>query len=284
MISTLQSPNRRGGQRLLFVGAALAASLALTAPATAKPLEAGQFSGAFTAGVELPIDGDVHGGATAPVTSLAALNPNLPAVPAELRIQARSFDDIYGEAATFGIEGAYGLGGGLEIIGAVRSIQADEGTVQVGTAFVPALAASLPVQGRFGEFNAVSVEAGVRQHFDMGGGFMPFVGARAGVTQVDAIKASFSVAVPDTVGVLPNDINLDNVNFYDDSTAFTIGLDVGASIEVIEGFTLTAETGIRYQSELEDNDRDIGGLGLASINDAGDRLSIPLTIKGAFRF
>lgn len=262
----------------------IAVSAALTAPVLAKPLDAGQFSGAITAGVELPVDGDVHGGAVAPVASLAALNPNLPAVNAELRIQARSFDDIYGEAATFGVEGAYGLGGGLELIGALRSIQADEGQVQVGTAFVPALSASLPVIGRFGEFQALSIEGGVRQHFDLGGGFAPYVGGRIGVTQVDGIRASFSVAVPAGVGAEPNDIALNNVRFYDDSTAFTLGLDVGANFELAPGFNVGVETGLRYQSSLEDDDRDIGGLGLAAINDEGDRLSVPITVKAAFRF
>jgi opacity protein-like surface antigen len=271
----------------IIVTAALTVAIfspALIGPAMAKPLDAGQFAGSITGGLEVPVDGDVHGGATAPVASLAALNPNLPAVAAELRIQARSFDDIYGEAASFGVEGAYGLGGGLELIGALRSITADEGQVQVGTAFVPALSASLPVIGRFGEFQSLSIEGGVRQHFDRGGGFMPYIGGRVGVTQVDAIRASFTVPVPAGVGAEPNDIALNNVRFYDDSTAFTLGLDVGASVELTPGFEISIETGLRYQSSLEDDDRDIGGLGLAAINDEGDRLSVPLTVKGTFRF
>lgn len=267
------------------IALALAAlSAALITPAFARPLEAGQFSGAITAGAEFPVGGDVHGGAIAPVASLAALNPNLPAVAAELRIQARSFDDIYGEAATYGVEGAFGLGGNLEVIGALRAVQADEGAVQVGTAFVPALSASLPVQGRFGEFSALVLEGGVRQHFDMGGGLMPYIGGRIGVALVDEIRASFTVPVPAGVGTEPNDIVLNNVAFYDDSTTVTLGVDVGANFEVAPGFAIGVESGVRYQGQLEDNDSAIGGLGLARINDEGDRISIPLTVKGVFRF
>lgn len=268
--------------KIIYIAVTAAALMSSTA--LAKPLEAGQFSGSITAGVEFPVDGDVHGGAVAPVASLAALNPNLPAASAELRIRARSFDDIYGEAATYGVEGAYGLGGGLEVIGAVRAIQADEGRVQVGTAFVPALSAELPVFGRFGEFNAVSFEAGLRQHFDLGGGLEPFIGGRVGLTQVDAIRATFTVPVPNGVGTEPNDIALNNVAFYDDTTALTVGLDMGVSFEIVEGFTLTAETGVRYQGELDGDDSAIGGLGLGRINDAGDRVSVPVTLKGSFRF
>lgn len=278
------SPLAMKGNPLKTLFMVAAASALLISPAMAKPLEAGQLSGAVTAGAEFPVGGDVHGGATAPVASLAALNPNLPAAAAELRIQSRSFDDIYGEAATYGVEGAWGLGDGLELIGAVRAVQADEGAVQVGTAFVPALSATLPVQGRFGEFNALMIEGGVRQHFDMGGGFMPYVGGRIGVARVDEIRASFTVPVPAGVGTEPNDIVLNNVAFYDDSTTLTLGVDVGASFEMAPGFSIGVESGLRYQGQLEDNDSAIGGLGLARINDEGDRISIPLTVKGVFRF
>ncbi|MBU6406045.1 MAG: hypothetical protein KGS44_02745 [Alphaproteobacteria bacterium] len=268
--------------KMLF--ACLAATALLIAPALAKPLASGQFSGAITGGVENPIGGDVHGGTNAPLASLAALNPNLPAVNAELRIQARSFEDIYGEAASFGVEGAYGLGGGRELFGALRAIEAEEAQAQVGQAFVPALSASLPVFGRFGAFQALSLEGGVRQYFDLGGGFAPYIGGRVGLTQVDGIRATFTVPVPAGVGAEPNDIALNNVRFYDDSTAFTVGLDVGVSFELAPGFSVGLDTGLRYQSGLKDDDRDIGALGLASINNEGDRLSVPLTLRAAFRF
>jgi opacity protein-like surface antigen len=205
-------------------------------------------------------------------------------VNAELRIQARSFEDIYGEAASFGVEGAYGLGGGRELFGALRAIEAEEAQAQVGQAFVPALSASLPVFGRFGAFQALSLEGGVRQYFDLGGGFAPYIGGRVGLTQVDGIRATFTVPVPAGVGAEPNDIALNNVRFYDDSTAFTVGLDVGVSFELAPGFSVGLDTGLRYQSGLKDDDRDIGALGLASINNEGDRLSVPLTLRAAFRF
>jgi hypothetical protein len=86
------------------------------------------------------------------------------------------------------------------------------------------------------------------------------------------------------VGAEPNDIALNNVRFYDDSTAFTVGLDVGVSFELAPGFSVGLDTGLRYQSGLKDDDRDIGALGLASINNEGDRLSVPLTLRAAFRF
>ena len=261
------------------------AVLALTsAAATAGPLQPGQFAGAVKGGVDLSVSGDVHGGATAPVASLRALNPNLPAVPAELRIQARSFKDIYGEAATYGLEGAYGLSGNREVFGAINRVTADQGSTQVGTAFVPALSASLPVQGRFGDYKATTFEAGLRQFFYPEATIKPFIAGRIGVARVDEIRASFTVPVPTGVGAEPNDIVLSNVAFYDDSTSFTVGGDIGADYDVSDRFSIRAEIGLRYQGKLDGNDSAIGPLGLARINDDGARWSAPITISGRVAF
>ncbi len=262
---------------------AVIAAACLTTPAFAGPLAPGEFAGSITGGTEIPVDGDVHGGATAPVASLQALNPNLPAAPAELRIGSRSFDDIYGNATTYGVEGRYGLSGDREVFGEVRRVEAGGGTVQVGTAFVPALSASLPVNGTFEDYNSTNIEAGVRQYFGSGK-VKPYVAARAGVAVVDKIRASFSVPVPNGVGAEPNDININNVPFYDSSTTVTVGLDVGASWDVTDRLSVSAEAGIRYRGDLDGNDAAIGGLGLASINDDSAAISVPVTFKLSYRF
>ncbi|MDX2234353.1 MAG: hypothetical protein NW200_07630 [Hyphomonadaceae bacterium] len=267
-----------------FVMMAAAAVMGLTtAPAMAAPLEQGRFAGSVSVGAEFPVDGDVHGGAIAPVASLAALNPNLPAAAAELRIGSRSFDDIYGEAAVVELEGAYGVGGDREVFGALRYVKADEGTVQVGTAFVPALSAELPVFGTFGDFESTSLEAGVRQYFGAGA-LRPYVAGRAGVAFVEEIRASFRVPVPAGVGAEPNDIALTNVPFYGDTTTVTAGFDVGVSYDVSDRLSLIAETGLRYQGDLDGDDAAIGGLGLGSINEEGSRIAAPVTVKLRYAF
>jgi long-subunit fatty acid transport protein len=262
---------------------ALLAAACVTTPAFATPLKPGQFAGSVNVGAELPLDGDVHGGAAATVASLAALNPNLPATSAQLRIESRSYDDIYGNATTYGIEGRYGLAGDREVFGEVRRTEADGGQVQVGTAFVPALGATLPVNGTFDDFKSTTVEAGVRQYFGSGK-VRPYVAARAGVAFVDEIRASFQVPVPNGVGTEPNDINLNNVPFYDDSTTWSVGVDVGASWQVNERLSVSAETGIRYRGDLDGNDAAIGGLGLASINNDSAAISVPVTLKLSYAF
>ena len=265
-----------------YLPALVAATCAVT-PAFAAPLKPGQFAGSVNVGTEIPLDGDVHGGATAPVSSLAALNPNLPATSAQLRIESRSYEDIYGDATTYGIEGRYGLEGDREVFAEVRRTEADGGSIQVGTAFVPALSATLPVNGTFDDYKSTNIEAGVRQYFGSGK-VKPYVAARAGVAFVDEIRASFAVPVPTGVGTEPNDIRINNVAFYDDTTTYSLGVDVGASWEVSERLSISAEAGIRYRGDLDGNDAAIGGLGLASINDDSAAITVPVTVKLSYKF
>jgi hypothetical protein len=245
------------------------------AGATQAQTAPGRWTVSLEAGAEFPTGGDVHGGATAAVPDLGPLNPDLAGVNAELRIQARSFDDIYGEGMNLGAEFAYGMSNNAEVFGSVRYMQADEGRVQVGGAFVPALDTTLPVYGTFGEYKAYALEAGYRQYFGPGA-FKPYVAGRLGAVFTDKINATFEI--PDAA------ITIANAPFYDSSTSFTAGVDVGLSYAFNEQVSVQAETGIRYISSLSDDDSAIGGLGLASINGVGDRTYVPVTLRAKFAF
>lgn len=263
---------------LVAAGAALWAG-----GAQAAALDAGQFGLSGAVGAEFSLDGDVHGGATAPVASLSALNPNLPAAGAELRIESRSFNKIYGEAAYLELEGAYGLGGGREAFVALRHARAGDGEVQVGTAFVPALNATLPVRGAFSDYETTGVEVGLRQHFDAGA-LQPYVAVRAGMADPKAIRASFVVPVPSGVGSEPNDIVLSDVPFYKGDAVWTAGLDLGADYQVSENVLIGAQGSLRYQDDLKGDDAAIGGLGLGAINNDSSRWTGSLGLRATVRF
>jgi len=102
------------------------------------------------------------------------------------------------------------------------------------------------------------------------------VAGRLGAVFTDKISATFEI--PD------GGITIADAPFYDSSTSFTAGLDVGVSYAVSDMVTLQAETGIRHITKLEDDDSAIGGLGLASINNVGERTYMPLTVRARFAF
>lgn len=259
--------------KCLAAAAALAVvSLAGAAQAQSVP---GQWTFGFEAGAEFPTDGDVHTGAVSPIPDLGPLNPALSGVSAELRIEPRSYDDIYGEAFNLGVEATYGVSADAEAFGSVRYVKQDEGTVQVGGAFVPALTTTLPVFGTFGDVETWVVEAGYRQYFGSGN-VRPYVAGRLGAAFTDDVNATFEI--PDA------DILIADVPFYSGTTSLTAGVDLGVSWRVSDAVTLQAETGYRFVGELDGDDSAIGGLGLASINDVGDRTYVPLTVRAKFAF
>lgn len=251
------------------------ASLLATSAHAAGP-EAGRWSMSIIGGVDAPVSGDVHDGAVAAVPDLGPLNPALAGVDAELRIGARGHDRIYDLAGTVGLEFAYAPSDSTEFFGQVRRTEADDGRVQVGGAYVPALATELPVYGTFEDYSALSAEVGYRMYFGTAGTARPFVGARIGATRVDEIRATFEI--PDAA------ITIANAPFYDSGWVASGGLDVGVIFPIGETFSMTLASGVRYTADPKDDDSAIGGLGLATINDTGSRVSVPVTLSARWDF
>jgi hypothetical protein len=232
--------------------------------------EPGRISGSISVGADAFGAGDLHGGAAGRAPSLQALNPGLPAVPADLNIQSREYSDVYDAPLSFGAEVAYGFSENIEIFGAVTYSSADEGLVQVGSAFVPALNATLPVFGQFGENTALLLEGGARYYF-AGDMFRPFVGGRIGIARLDGLSATFTI--PDAPA---GGIRLANVPFFDDTDALTIGAEAGVAVGFGENIEGQFSVGVRQIGEYDGNDSVISTLGLASINNGSERTTIPV--------
>lgn len=250
--------------------------LVAAGPAYAAGPEQGKFSMSVFGGVDMSVSGDVHTGATAPVPDLGPLNPALTGVSAELRIRSRSHEQIYDLATSYGAEFSYGLSENAEAFGQLRYTEADEGTVQVGGAFVPALNTTLPVYGTFSKYKALAVEGGYRHYFMSPGATRPFIAGRLGATQTDDIRATFNI--PDAA------ISIEDAPFTEKKWAVSAGVDVGVLIPVNDSFSITAQAGVRYVDDLEGDDSAISGLGLGSINDTGKRVSVPISIAARFDF
>ena len=256
------------------VALVLAAGTAL-AQQTQTP-RAGHLSFGVKGGIDFVVDGDVHDGVDAPVADLGGLNPDLAGVAATLQIESRDYDDVYGELWSYAAEIGWGLDSQSEIFAIVSYTDASGDQLQVGTAAVPALNAELPVLGSFDDFTAWGIEAGYRQYYPGQGGIIPYAGIRGGIQFVDSIGASFSI--PDA-GIALND-----VAFYGSSEVITAGLEIGAVIPISAALAIGVETGVTWTDDLSDDDADIAGLGLGSINDEGGRISIPIraVLRGRF--
>ncbi|ATD67529.1 MULTISPECIES: hypothetical protein [Luteimonas] len=238
--------------------------------------EAGKWSVSLLGGIDVPVNGDVHGGATARVADLGALNPALAGLPAELRIRPRGHERIYDNALAYGLEVGYAFDDRREIYGQVRQTRADGGRALVGYAFVPALSAELPIYGSFSEYEALSAQVGYRYYFGTPDTARPFIDGYLGATRTHQISATFDIPA--------GGISIPNAPFYESGWAATGGANVGVIVPLGETFSMTLSGGVRYVSNLTDDDSALGGLELSSINDTGKRVSVPITLSGRWDF
>ena len=256
---------------ILAVSCGLAA--AALAP-TAAQAEAGALSISLSGGADFAVGGTMHDGANAPIADLGVLNPALAGIPATLQIEPRSQDDVYDRAWTIGGEIGYGLSDTGELLLSVRYTKAKGNLINVGGAAAGApVNATLPVFGDFGDYKALALELGYRQYLGTEG-IRPFIAARAGATRISAIAADFTV--PDA------DIALNGVPFSKGSWAFSGGADLGLSIPLAQGVHLEPEVGIQYTGGAGGDDSALGGLGLGTINDKGERWGVPVRVRLKF--
>jgi hypothetical protein len=261
----------------IFIAACFPA-FALPSLAAAKPPEAGQFSGRVSLGAPIFGSGNLHGAATTTVPSLTALNPALPAVPAVLNIQSRKFSKVYDAPAQFGIEMGYGLTDNVELFGGLNYAKSEGSRINVGSATVAALNATLPVFGEFGDLTNLEFEAGARYFFGSDG-ISPFVGGSLGAVQQDAVKANFTI--PDAPA---GGITLSNVPFFKKTTALSVGVEGGASIGLSDNIDGRLSVGAKYIGAGRGDDTGLSGLGLGTINNGSERWSYPIKATLAVRF
>jgi opacity protein-like surface antigen len=236
------------------------------------PLSAA-WSFAIKGGLVPVTNGDVHRGPAFDGSALLALSAG--SLPVD--VDAKGFDDVYGDFTEFGLEAAYAAGENLSYQLGASWLSADEGVLRVGT-----VAGALPLNGRFSDYQDFQVYGGVRYNFRVTERWNPYVALHLGYKRVDAIAASFSV--PNTPFVAPYQAALTNAPFYDASNVWTYGVLVGLEYKVGDRFAVALETGYLDQGALKDNDSIIGLLGLNALNDEGNLGYIPVRLSAIFRF
>lgn len=137
--------------------------------------------------------------------------------------------------------------------------------------------------GALTDYKSLGAEVGLRQYFAPRNGIVfnsvrPYVEARAGASRVSDIGvvntqlggATFSAA---------------EVPLYDDSWVGTAAGLIGVETPIARYTTIGLETGIRYQGGLKsDNSALAAGSDLAGLNNNNGRVSVPVTLRGRYRF
>lgn len=189
-----------------------------------------------------------------------------------------SFGDAYETGVRAELGGSYALAPNTKVtlLGHYEQAQSD-GAQDWGTIGGDTLTGALT------DYKAYGAELGLRQYFKPTNGVIfksirPYVEARAGASRVGDIGvvntqlggAAFSAA---------------EVPLYKDSWVGTAAGLVGVETPIAKYTTIGLETGVRYQGGLKSDTSVLGaGSQLGGLNNNSGRLSVPVTLRGRYRF
>ena len=136
--------------------------------------------------------------------------------------------------------------------------------------------------GALSDYQSYGAELGLRQYFRprSGGGlvksFRPYVEGRLGATQIDDISIQ-GAAVNGTT--LPGG----DIAFYDSGWVGSAAGLIGVETPLTRYSTIGLETGVRYTQSL-DSTRSTLPPQIAGSNNSGGRTTIPVMLRGRYRF
>jgi opacity protein-like surface antigen len=206
----------------------------------------------------------------------------------DLAIKSRDWSDVYNNVLNFKGEVGSVLTDHLELFGNFQYTHADSELVRGSMATFAGR--TREYFSKWGDYDAFGGELGARWYFfPKDAKIRPYVSIAGGATMVESIKLHadqsspfFSTGGPFTIY---------DGGFYDDTIVFTGTLMVGVEYNVTCHWSVGSGVGVRYQSELDENDRDFNAASLSAVraltalnHDNGDRFSIPTTVYAKFRF
>lgn len=138
------------------------------------------------------------------------------------------------------------------------------------------------ISGKMGDYERYGIEAGLRQYFTptrapIVKSLRPYVEARVGASQVQDIALENAVQGGAA-------FNGGTVPLYEKSWVATGAGLVGVEAPIFKQATLGLETGIRYTSAPGSDNTFLGGTPLANINNDASSWTVPVMLRGRYRF
>jgi hypothetical protein len=212
----------------------------------------------FGLGIDFSINGNVNSGAIGVFQGeAAAILPN-------------PYGEVYGSGLHFRFGAGYLFDDETELRAQFTIQSADADLVRMGDVGVSSL------YGAYDDYQTLSLDVGFRRYVPIRDTrFRPYGEATIGLAFIDEIDVLLAAPQSNLV--------LDATDFYDQTAAFTWGLNAGVLFPVAERVDLSVQVGLRHVSGLADVDQFIG-TGLEEINNDSGRLTFPIVVGARFRF
>ena len=189
------------------------------------------------------------------------------------------FSEAYRPGVRGELGGSYALNPNRKITGNVFYEQAEsDGAFDWGTIGTQAL------RGSLSDYESYGAEVGLRQYFAprrggwILGNYRPYVEGRVGATRLSSVDLEGATLDGAAFGA-------DEVPFYESSWVGSAAGLVGVETPIARHATIALESGLRYtQKPGSDTSAILGSSPLAGTNNGGSRYSIPVMLRGRYRF
>lgn len=246
--------------RRLSIGTMSVLALLVCAPdAGAQPAQDGSpWVVDLGIGIDTSINGNVNSGAIGILEGQpAAILPS-------------PYGDVYGTGLQLRFGGGYLLNEESELRAVFTYQSADADLVRLGDIGPSSLYA------QYSDYKSLALDVGYRRYVPIPRqDFRVYGEATIGLAFIDEINAL--LAAPQA-GIV-----LDATDFYDQTSAFTLGFNAGILFPIAEKIDLNVQAGLRRVSGLSEVDQ-LVGTGLEGINDDSARVTLPIIVGVRVRF
>ena len=209
-------------------------------------------------GIDISVNGNVNSGAIGRLEGqAAAILPN-------------PYGEVYGTGLHFKFGGGYVLDQDAELRGVFTYQSADANLVRLGDMGPSSL------YGQYSDYKSLGLDLGYRRYVPLRNSSIRVYGeGTLGIAFIDEINVLLAAPQANLV--------IDQTDFYDQTAAFTWGLNFGALFPVTSKVHLNAQVGLRRVSGLSEVDQ-LVGTGLDEINNDSARLTFPIVVGVRFGF
>lgn len=234
------------------------AMFAFASKAQAQPADESRWVVDLDVGIDVSVNGNVNSGAIGRLQGqAAAILPN-------------PYGEVYGTGLHFKFGGGYVLNQESEVRGIFTYQSADADLVRLGDIGPSSL------YGQYSDYKTLGFDFGYRRYVPLPNSSIRVYGeVTLGIAFIDEINVLLSAPQANVV--------IDETDFYDQTAAFTWGLNFGVLFPVATQVDLNAQFGLRHVGGLSEVDQ-LVGTGLDELNNDSARLTFPIVVGVRFRF
>jgi hypothetical protein len=217
-----------------------------------------RFSLDLGVGIDIGVNGNVNSGAIGTLQGqAAAILPN-------------PYGSVYGTGIDIRVGTGYWLNDVSELRAVLTFQSADADLVRLGDLGPSTLYA------QYSDYQSAALDLGYRRYVPLARRDLSVYGeATLGIGFIDSLNVLLAAPQANLV--------FDNTDFYDQTAAFTWGINTGVLFRLNDRLDLNAQFGLRHVSGLSDVDS-LEGTDLEEINNDSGRLTVPVVIGLRFRF